>query len=215
MKKILFTLMACVLCLGLVGGAFAYFTDVESSTGNNMSAGTLNMQIAQDGGGWTDSPVVAGFSSPVGLAPGDSWATIPIYIKNVGTIPIQRVYARFSNLTYGDGAEPESEGVGTVNDIGTKIKILWYAEQLDGGPNNWQYESFVEGSHRDGVGRHVPTQRHDFRFAAPITVMVLSLWTNYGVRNLEVVQDHYILHVDGGNVGTLLPITMVGFTGSS
>jgi predicted ribosomally synthesized peptide with SipW-like signal peptide len=43
MKKLLFTIMACVVCLGLVGGAFAYFSDTETSNGNSFTAGTLDL----------------------------------------------------------------------------------------------------------------------------------------------------------------------------
>ena len=43
MKKILFSLMAVVLCLGLMGGAFAYFSDVETSEDNTFSAGTIDL----------------------------------------------------------------------------------------------------------------------------------------------------------------------------
>ena len=35
LKKILFSIMAVVAAIGLIGGAFAYFTDVESSTDNS------------------------------------------------------------------------------------------------------------------------------------------------------------------------------------
>jgi len=141
MKKLLFVLMACVLSIGLIGGAFAYFTDVETSTGNTFTAGTLNIEIAQGAGGFSNDPVVAGFNSPAGLAPGQSWNSIPIYIKNVGSIDIQRIYARFGDLVETNGLDPDPEGTGTVYNISTKIKLLWYAENLDGGA--WIYQSFV------------------------------------------------------------------------
>ena len=38
-KKILLTLIAAVVALGVMGGALAYFSDVEISTGNTFSAG--------------------------------------------------------------------------------------------------------------------------------------------------------------------------------
>jgi predicted ribosomally synthesized peptide with SipW-like signal peptide len=95
MKKILFTLMVCVLCLGLVGGAFAYFTDVETSTGNTFTAGTLNMQIEDNDQGPTDSPVSASFSSPTGLAPGQQFTTDPVTFSNVGSIDIRYIFAKF------------------------------------------------------------------------------------------------------------------------
>jgi predicted ribosomally synthesized peptide with SipW-like signal peptide len=95
MKKILFSLMAVVLVLGLMGGAFAYFTDVETSTGNTFTAGTLDMQIQDNDQGPTDIPVSLSFSSPDGLAPGDQFTTDPVIFTNVGSIDIRYIFAKF------------------------------------------------------------------------------------------------------------------------
>ena len=48
-KKLLFAIMAVVLCVGLVGGAFSYFTTKVPDTNNVLTAGTLSMQISNDG----------------------------------------------------------------------------------------------------------------------------------------------------------------------
>ena len=48
-KKLLFAIMAVVLCVGLVGGAFSYFTAKVPDTNNVLQAGTLSMQISNDG----------------------------------------------------------------------------------------------------------------------------------------------------------------------
>ena len=49
MKKIVGLTLALVLVIGLVGaGTYAYFSDTESSTGNTLTAGTLDLNI--DGG---------------------------------------------------------------------------------------------------------------------------------------------------------------------
>ena len=49
MKKILISLMAIALVIGLVGaGSFALFNDTETSTGNTFTAGTLDLNL--DGG---------------------------------------------------------------------------------------------------------------------------------------------------------------------
>ncbi len=49
MKKILGLTVAAMLVMGLVGGGtWAFFSDPESSTGNTLSAGTLDLQL--DGG---------------------------------------------------------------------------------------------------------------------------------------------------------------------
>ena len=95
MKKLLFVLIAGVLCAGMVGGAFAYFTDVERSNANVFQAGTLDMQIADNNQGYSDSPVTASFNSPVGLAPGQTFTTDPVSFSNVGSIGIPFIFGKF------------------------------------------------------------------------------------------------------------------------
>jgi predicted ribosomally synthesized peptide with SipW-like signal peptide len=99
LKRILFTIMSVGLALGLIGGAFAYFTDVASTNTNVIGAGTLNIQISDNDEVLQDGPISASFSSPAGLAPGQSFDTNVVSIKNAGTINIAWVWARFGNLT--------------------------------------------------------------------------------------------------------------------
>ncbi len=74
MKKILFTVMAVVLCLGLMGAAFAYFSDTETSSGNTFTAGTVDLNIT----GQTSITLT-------NMAPGAS-ASGNITVTNVGTL---------------------------------------------------------------------------------------------------------------------------------
>ena len=79
MKKLLFAIMACALCLGLVGGAFAYFTDTATSETNSFTAGTLSIE---DGG-------ITSFDFDVGnMAPGDVTDEQVIIIENDGSLPL-------------------------------------------------------------------------------------------------------------------------------
>jgi len=71
--------MACALCLGLVGGAFAYFSDTETSYGNTFTAGTLDLTVDDQ-----DDPNVVHITLS-NLAPG--WEHTYIWVlKNVGSI---------------------------------------------------------------------------------------------------------------------------------
>jgi len=79
-KKILIGLMTMVLAVGLVGaGAFAVFSDTETSEDNTFTAGTLDLKV--DG---QDNPAAS--YSLGDMKPGDSvcytWC-----LKNVGSIP--------------------------------------------------------------------------------------------------------------------------------
>jgi predicted ribosomally synthesized peptide with SipW-like signal peptide len=77
MKKVLFAIMAIVLCVGLMGSAFAYFTDSATSANNSFTAGTLSIHA-------TDT-----FSTPFvlpNMAPGDVTGPYTIIIRNTGSI---------------------------------------------------------------------------------------------------------------------------------
>jgi len=146
MKKVLFALIACVLCAGMVGGAFAYFTDVETSSGNVMQAGTLNIQIGDNDESYNDSGVTASFNSPVGLKPGDTFTTGSLYLKNTGTMAISEVYARFAGLVEADGASSDIElALIPATDISKYLILQSYEESGDNGAT-WYEESFGEAN---------------------------------------------------------------------
>jgi predicted ribosomally synthesized peptide with SipW-like signal peptide len=211
-KKIIFSLLAVALCVGMIGSAFAYFTDVETSSGNTMSAGTLNVQIANAGGPYGDTAVTGAFNSPDGLYPGQEFETLPVYIKNVGSIDVQRVYARFGNYSESDGTVVEPEGTGSANNIGDYLKLEYYAESLDGGA--WQYETFVDGI--GGQGQANADAYIEFwngRGAGLAEDGVISLKDlvrarNYGSGDMVTT----LCMLDGGNAaGPLHPNSTIAF----
>jgi len=77
-KKLLFAIMAVVLCVGMVGGALAYFTDSQTSAANTFTSGTVKIALSGD--------VASGFTL-TGMAPGDS-VTKYLYVTNTGTLPV-------------------------------------------------------------------------------------------------------------------------------
>ena len=93
MKRLLISLLTILVVAGLVGGgAFAYFSDTETSTTNTFTAGTLDLKVDIDQTGnenYVDDPNV-NFSTIVSnaasnLKPGDS-QTFNIGIQNAGSI---------------------------------------------------------------------------------------------------------------------------------
>jgi predicted ribosomally synthesized peptide with SipW-like signal peptide len=114
MKKLLILTMSIVLALGMIGSAFAYFSDTETSTGNSFTAGTLNLDVTIFGDGpagkvdvhenadGTNDYVV--FSD---LAPGDS-GSIVWNITNTGSLDGWiNVTQGLSNDNDGIDTEPE------------------------------------------------------------------------------------------------------------
>jgi predicted ribosomally synthesized peptide with SipW-like signal peptide len=136
-KKILFSLIALVMVIGLAGGVFAYFSDVEKSTNNEIGAKTLDIQIGDNNEGYNDSGVTASFSSPSNLAPGESFTTGPVYINNVGTMDIRYIWARFCNLIETTGTTTDMElavnPANNINDISKYLKLISVSESNNEG----------------------------------------------------------------------------------
>ena len=96
MKKILISLMAIALVVGLVGaGTIAYFSDTESSTGNTFTAGTLVLSVT---GSETGS---AGWVSPTNWAPGET-EDGNVVLANTGTIEAA-MQLQIDNITVAGG----------------------------------------------------------------------------------------------------------------
>jgi len=121
MKKILGLTVAALLVMGLVGGGtWAYFTDVETSTGNVFTAGTLNLVPDTAGSGSCTVDVIAGGDGINGnvafslVKPGDT-GIITWTLYNDGTLPGTLKVA--SDFTFGLGDEPEPETNVVANDL--------------------------------------------------------------------------------------------------
>jgi len=118
MKKILISLMAIALVIGLVGaGTMAYFNDTETSSGNTFTAGTLDLTV--DG---ANDPLPVKFNL-TDLAPGSS-GTITYTLNNVGNIA---GYLDLQNISVTDteGTNPESEtgDIGEPGELSANIYV--------------------------------------------------------------------------------------------
>jgi predicted ribosomally synthesized peptide with SipW-like signal peptide len=117
MNKILVSLMTIVLVFALVGGGvYAYFSDIETSTGNTFTAGTLDLNL--DG---VNANVVK--FTVANVTPGDS-DTGTWDVTNVGSI----------------GGYLDLEGVGVTEAAGTSTD----PELVDeGGPDTPQLGNYL------------------------------------------------------------------------
>jgi predicted ribosomally synthesized peptide with SipW-like signal peptide len=131
MKKLLFVLMAVVLCLGLVGGAFAYFSDTGKSEGNTFTAGTLD--LALEGSSWYDN-VGAKWTSPASWAPGDKTSGT-LNMRNFGTVDIGWIGIKPVNLQVTAGPTDYPEKI-IVN--GFSMHDSWTGKDIGtGNPENF------------------------------------------------------------------------------
>ena len=80
MKKILISLMVIVLSVGVIGGAaFAVFSDTETSTGNVMTAGTVDLELN------TENPASSPLFTATNMGCGDSM-NVEFNYKNIGSL---------------------------------------------------------------------------------------------------------------------------------
>jgi len=124
MKKILGLTVVALLVMALVGtGTWAYFSDVETSTGNVFTAGTLNLVPATAGSGTCTVVVTAGSDGVNGnvvfslVKPGDS-GSITWTLNNSGDLPGTLTLTSTSTFTEGGANEPETSATVPVNNNG-------------------------------------------------------------------------------------------------
>ena len=80
MKKVIGLAMAFMLAAGVIGvGTFAYFSDAEASTGNQFTAGTLDLKT-------DDADGVSRTLHATSMAPGDTVGPSTIVLKNSGSL---------------------------------------------------------------------------------------------------------------------------------
>jgi predicted ribosomally synthesized peptide with SipW-like signal peptide len=127
-KKLLFAIMAVILCIGLVGGAFSYFTAKVTTNNNVMNAGTIALQISNDNINFTTSTSAS--INLTNMAPGVPVTTNNIYLKNTGTLPVTVVYAQVKGLT-------ESS-----LDYTKYIEVLKMGDSPSASYGTWEYSTF-------------------------------------------------------------------------
>jgi len=126
-RKVLASLLVIAVVVALVGaGSWAWFSDTEESVGNTFTAGTLNLQIADNDEGWFDgTPVHASWQSPSGWAPGQTFSAI-VRVKNAGTIDATYLgldwhnlqgYMAFANVIEVTTLKEYVPGVGWIDDL--------------------------------------------------------------------------------------------------
>lgn len=113
MKKILALTVTALMVMAIVGsGTWAYFTDSETSSGNTLAAGTLNLGLSTTAGQHPQGSITGTFSTST-WAPGANVSNT-IYVNNEGTLNMTSLkltitypkvvnYASSSNITAGPG----------------------------------------------------------------------------------------------------------------
>jgi len=145
MKKILISLMTIALVGALIGGGiYAYFSDVETSTGNVFTAGTLNLNLTDTSDDGSESETATWVFS--NIAPGETGgggAGAGLTVSNTGSLD---GYLDLSSITptnaenY-DAATDEAEAADDANtsdatgggELGANLLVqIWLDADNDG-----------------------------------------------------------------------------------
>jgi len=140
-KSILISILMITLLAVVVGiGTVAYFSDIETSTGNKFAAGTLDL-VVNDQNPWTSTPI-----SVSNMKPGDS-SSVVIKLQNAGSID-GYVSMWIKDVTNSPGETPEPEGnpADDHGELGANIKItIWRDGDHDGVVDDGEYV-YVQGA---------------------------------------------------------------------
>lgn len=163
MKKILGLTVAALLVMGLaIGGTWAYFSDTETSPGNVMTAGTLDLDL----GGASSVPFTVSDIKPGDSSdPEVSW-TLTQSGSLSGNLTITMGTVTNNENTIWDPESDQGDDSDDPNggELGSKVKIaIW----LDEGNDGWDDTNdlyLVDGGTTQAwtAGSSVPTGAYDF-----------------------------------------------------
>ncbi|WP_461865931.1 TasA family protein [Thermococcus sp.] len=124
--------MSMLLFVGGIKVGVSYFTDVATSTGNEISTGEFDIGISRDGSRYYDDYRLFEFSN---LKPGEE-KTISFYIKNRGDYPVSRISMTF-NITDAEkgelsGAEALVDNTPDTGELSRNIVITSFEVKHNG-----------------------------------------------------------------------------------
>jgi predicted ribosomally synthesized peptide with SipW-like signal peptide len=136
--------LVIVIAIG-VTGAFAQFTDTETSTDNSFEAGTLDLTVNDQ-----DDPITMHFEVS-NIAPGYDSGYQVWCLKNVGSVPGQP-YVEFSVITNDENGTNEPEDIAEAEAYAsTEGELGQYLKYTIGvGPCGWSVPSLLSSQWQTG-----------------------------------------------------------------
>lgn len=132
-KRVLVSLMIIAIVAGFAGvGTYALYTDSASSTGNQFSAGVLDIKV--DG---SDNMTVVRFDNMVPGEDGFSWYWKQMLTTNTGSVAGGKLTLRIDDIQDFAGVTPAPEAAiedPDVGDLSSNVKILVYMWEPPYGP---------------------------------------------------------------------------------
>ena len=115
MKRILGLTIAFILLIGMTGiGTWAYFSDVETSTGNVLAAGTLDLKT-------DDVDGVSQTLLAMNMEPGDTVGPETIILKNIGSVGGSSLDLAFTYVESDSSSNPLNK---SADDTAAVIEVI-------------------------------------------------------------------------------------------
>lgn len=103
MKTILTAILSLALVSMLAGaGTLAYFSDTETSSGNTLTTGTMDLYMTDSG------PIINAEWTLTDMLPGASWESGELNLWNTGNIEADQVQITFSTVCTDPGSDAGS-----------------------------------------------------------------------------------------------------------
>lgn len=117
LSLVLTGILALCLLAGIAGGTWAYFSDTETSSNNQLISGTLDLKT-------NDTDGVTGSLQATNMKPGDIVGPATIHLKNTGSLDGSTLSIAF-NYTECDGTNPPAYPVNkTADETAAVIEVL-------------------------------------------------------------------------------------------
>lgn len=191
MKKVKFFALALMLVLGLVGGAYAAWTDAVTIEGTvetgdidlEFQSASVKEQYADNAGVATFSVTIPGgdpksLKIDIGNAYPDYWAEAQFNIKNEGTVPVKvsKITVDFDDARSDLVLTADKASIGTGLDIANQIQVTGDFLALEVG------QQFNGGAHQTYLLKNTilgqAIQDHD-EYGYTITIDFIQ-WNLYG-----------------------------------
>ena len=149
MKKILALAISAIIVIAITGiGSWAYFNDIETSSGNVFSAGTLDLKTSNDATNYFDGVMATWSGSNMAPSTGGSPITGTVTLKNMGTLG-DHLEFKFANTVTDNTTAPEilimegtyANGTATSGTTATLVDAT-----LTGADNYWNGKVLFIGS---------------------------------------------------------------------
>lgn len=149
-----------------VGGTVAYFSSTAISTGNTMSAGTLNLQVGEDGVvSWSNTP--NGLLTLSNMQPGVPMSPIVIRVRNTGTIAgdlsFPAGFLTFAPSDIADAPAPDMSADQFARLV--YISTLGFRDGNSGIFTDWLNNGYITNVDKNGDGKVSLYEISQFNFA--------------------------------------------------